>query len=122
MDDYRKDIVETRTNRQISHPKTGACPKGPRRILTNRPMKVIIRPVPRKDGKAFEKAWHLPMNAFYAFRDRAKTKVETPLSAMAVSPAGCEMSFSKVLCDVKDFRQISSAPDAFPGGNSFVIE
>jgi hypothetical protein len=79
-EDYRNAVVETLNDRPISHPRTGACPKGPRRILTGGPVKVIIRPLLRTIGESFEKAKYSLKSASDAFRGHSKAKVEKPLN------------------------------------------
>jgi hypothetical protein len=106
MWDYRDAVVETRNDRPISHPKTGACPKGPQQILTGGPVKVIIRPFSREIGEAFEKAKYSPMSASNAFSGHSKAKVEIPLNMGGGKPCrGKRCQFKKyfVVLTAKSF-------------------
>jgi hypothetical protein len=60
--------------------------KGPAGFRTAGRTKVIIRPVSRKVGEAFEKAKHSPMSASNAFRGHSKTKFEMLLNTVGGKP------------------------------------
>ncbi|MDR2350744.1 MAG: IS701 family transposase [Deltaproteobacteria bacterium] len=62
-DDWRKAAPEIGNDRPARHPETDACPKGPRRVPTVGPTKVMTGTVPRQAGEAFEKSRRSPMIA-----------------------------------------------------------
>jgi hypothetical protein len=81
LGEYRQAAIEAQHNREITHPRIRACPRGPQQVLTIGLVRDLIQPFLVKIGKVVDTVDHKLMGMYDAFFHHSAVKIAEVLAS-----------------------------------------